>query len=522
MTERYAGTLLVARQALRRDRVLVGTWAVLLLLVVYASAAATGSLYDTSADRVTAAEAINDNPAVVALYGPILDVHSLGELAMTKVTVLYTVVLALMYVVVVRRHTRTEEESGHAELLAGTALGRDALLAAALVEGAVLSVAVGALAALADVAGGLPVTGSLAFGATWVGIGLVSIALTALSCQLAASSRTCFGIAGAVVAALYLMRAVGDVGAEWLGWLTPFGWNTRLRAWSEPRWWLLVLYVVLAGALATGAQLVRARRDLGSGLFPARPGPAHGSPRLSDVLALTWRLNRPALLGWSVGVVALGGVMGAIAPGVGDLLDTDAGRRLIESLGGTGALEDALLAAVLSISAVVITCFGITVVTRGSADEHDGRTEQVLATATSRSRTIVASFLVALGGVAWLLALTGLATGVGLGRNIGGLLEAGLAQLPAVWLLLGLAALLYGLRSRWAVVAWGLLGLFFALGEVGALLELPGWVTGLSPYEHVPAMPAASFRAAPATVMTVLAGGCLVAAWWRYRSRDIG
>ena len=108
-----------------------------------------------------AARAINDNPAVVALYGPILDVHSLGELAMTKVTVLYAVILALMFVVIVRRHTRSEEESGHAELLAGTAIGRDALLAAALVEGVVLSFGVGALVAVADIAGGLPVAGSL-------------------------------------------------------------------------------------------------------------------------------------------------------------------------------------------------------------------------------------------------------------------------------------------------------------------------------------------------------------------------
>ena len=284
MNARYAGTLLVAGSALRRDRLLVAIWVALLVLVVYASAAATGALYESTRDRVDAARAINDNPAVVALYGPILDVHSLGELAMTKVTVLYAVILALLFVVVVRRHTRNEEESGHAELLAGTAIGRDTLLAAALLEGVVLSVGVGALVALADIAGGLPVAGSLGFGATWVGTGLVAVALTALCCQLAASSRTCFGIAGAALAVLYLMRAAGDVGAEWLSWLTPFGWNTRLSAWSEPRWWLLLLYVALAGVLAVAAQALRARRDLGSGLFAARPGPAHGSPRLADVL----------------------------------------------------------------------------------------------------------------------------------------------------------------------------------------------------------------------------------------------
>ena len=519
---RYAGTLLVARHALRRDRLLVGIWAGLLILVVYASAAATGTVYDTTADRVRAARAINTNPAVVALYGPILDEHSLGELAMTKVTVLYTVILALMFVVVVRRHTRSEEESGHAEMLAGTAIGRDALLAAALLEGAVLAVGVGLLAALADIAGGLPVAGSLGFGASWVGIGLVAVALTAVACQLSASSRTCFGIAGAALAVLYLMRAVGDVNAEWLSWLTPFGWNTRLSAWSDPRWWVLLLYVALAGGLAVVAQALRARRDLGSGLFPARPGPAHGSPRLADVLALTWRVHSPALLGWTVGVAALGTVLGAIAPGVGDLLDTDAGRRMIESIGGVGALEDALLAAVLSISAVVVTCFGLSVVARGSADEHDGRTEQVLATATSRGRTLVATLIVALGGAAWLLAVTGLATGIGLGRDIGGLVEAGLAQLPAVWLVVGLAALLYAVRSGWSVAGWGLLGLFFVVGQLGGLLDLPGWVTGLSPYDHTPAMPVEPFQALPALTLTALAGVCVVAAWWRFRSRDIG
>ena len=130
----WAGTGAIARQAWRRDRLLVGIWGGLLLLVVYASAAATTSLYDSRADQVAAARAINNSPAVVALYGPILDVHSLGELAMTKVTVLYAGILALMFVTVVRRHTRLEEESGHAELLAGTAIGRDALLGLSLIH----------------------------------------------------------------------------------------------------------------------------------------------------------------------------------------------------------------------------------------------------------------------------------------------------------------------------------------------------------------------------------------------------
>jgi ABC-2 type transport system permease protein len=60
------------------------------------------------------------------------------------------------------------------------------------------------------------------------------------------------------------------------------------------------------------------------------------------------------------------------------------------------------------------------------------------------------------------------------------------------------------------------------MGQLGSLLDLPGWVTGLPPFEHVLAMPVESFQATPALAMTAIAAGCLVAAWWRLRSRDIG
>jgi hypothetical protein len=35
-------------------------------------------------------------------------------------------------------------------------------------------------------------------------------------------------------------------------------------------------------------------------------------------------------------------------------------------------------------------------------------------------------------------------------------------------------------------------------------------------------MPAEAFRGVPAAVLTALAAACVAAAWWRYRSRDIG
>ena len=521
MSDRLRGTVLLLRFALRRDRVLLPAWVLLLTASVVASAAATGPLYATTAERVAAAEALNASPAIVALYGPILDTSSLGELAMTKMTVLYAVFVAFLSVVVVRRHTRVEEETGRAELVGATAVGADAPLAAALGEAVLASVVLGVLAAAGNIASGLPVAGSVLFGASWTGIGLVGAGVAVLAAQLSSSSRTVGFLASGAIGGLYLVRAIGDTTAEWLSWLTPFGWGTQLSAWSEPRAWLLVAYPALAAALTAGAIALRRRRDLGAGVLPDRAGAAEGSPRLRDALALVWRQQGTALLGWTVGIGVMGILMGSIVPSIGDLLDTDTTRPIIEAMGGIGALQDSLVVALASVVAIVITCFGIAAVTRAAGDEHDGRTEAVLATVTSRASLMVAVASAAIVGTTWLLLVSGTATAIGWGRGAGAI-GAALAQAPAVWVVLGVALLLLSVRSRWAVAAWGVLAAFVTLGQVGAGLELPDRVLGLSPFHHVPKYPSEAFAWRPELLLTLLAAALVSLAWWRYRTRDIG
>ena len=523
---REVGVGHLVRLALRRDRVLVPIWFVVLLLVCFASATSTSSLYPTEAQRVKAAEAINDSPGIVALYGPILDVHSEGELAMTKMTVLYAVFFAIMLLFVVRRHTRLDEENGQSELLAGTAISRDAPLAAAIGLGFGLSLALGLLAAGVNVAGGLPAGGSLAFGASWAGVGLVATAITAVACQLSASARTCAGITSTAIGVLFVLRAVGDTGdASWLSWLTPFGWNTQLRAYGDTRWWVLLLYVVLAVALAGVARVLSSRRDLGSGMVAPRPGPATGSPRLADAVTLALRVHTPMLVGWTVAIGVLGLVFGAISPSF-DAFDSDKLQEMLERIGGAGAFRDTLLGAVIAVIALVINCFAVAVVGHGGSDEHDGRTEQVLATATSRSRAFLATLVVGVLGVTWLLLVAGLAMAVGVGNDtdhsFGRLVGSALAQAPAVWTVASLAVLCFALRSRWAPLGWGFVVVFATLGQIGELLRLPDWALDLSPYTHAPRMPLEDFALGPAVVLSVIAAVLLAASWLSYRSRDIG
>ena len=50
-------------------------------------------------------------------------------------------------------------------------------------------------------------------------------------------------------------------------------------------------------------------------------------------------------------------------------------------------------------------------------------------------------------------------------------------------------------------LVWAVLAGCFVVGFFGQVLSLPGWLQDLSPFQHVPRLPAASFSLAPDTVV---------------------
>ena len=109
-----------------------------------------------------------------------------------------------------------------------------------------------------------------------------------------------------------------------------------------------------------------------------------------------------------------------------------------------------------------------------------------------------------------------------MGSSFGDIVPAALVQAPAVWVVVGLAALAWAWRSTWTGLAWGLLGLFVTLGQIGELIGLPDVVLAASPYSHVPAMPVEDFDPGATAGLLAVTAVLLGASWWRYRRRDIG
>ena len=528
---RLAGTAALIWLGLRRDRIVLPVW-------VYVFAASIGStgysfrhLYTSLAQRLSLTASVQHDPSVLALSGPVFGT-SAGSLVAWKVLVFAAAGAGLMGIFTVVRHTRDDEEQGRLELVGAAVVGRQAPLAASLAVAFGASLVLIPLIAVVQAALGYPLAGSVALGAA-VGLsGCVFAAVGAVCAQLTVSARTARGMAVGVLGVAFLLRAVGDAasGTSWLRWASPLGWAEQMRVYANPRWGVTILFVLSAAALAGGAALLAAHRDLGAGLLPARAGRPEAPPWLRSPLALAWRLQRETLYGWAAGFALAGAVFGSAARGIGPMLNTSAqARQIFIRLGGHSGLVAAYLAAVIAMMGLAAAAYAIAAILRLHGEESQGRAEPVLAASVGRVRWAGSQLLVAALGSAGLLVVGGLAMALGEGLTSGGLaaqlprlIGAGLAQIPAAWVMAGLAVALYGLAPRIAVTgAWTALGVATLITLLGPATRLAQAVLDVSPFSHLPKLPGAPVTVAPLAWLVGAAVVLAAAGLAGFRRRDL-
>jgi ABC-2 type transport system permease protein len=502
------GTWSLFRLALRQDRIRLPVWIGVFVMLAASSAAATVDLYPTEGSRIQAAAGMNGTPSLVALYGKVYDPTSLGALAMWKLSGFGAALLAVLAIVTVVRHTRGEEENGRLELIGSTVVGRHATLTAAMLVAVAMNLFLALLTAAALAAAGLPTAGSVAFGLAWGATGLAFSGVAAVAAQLTVSARSAIGLSTSLLGVTYVLRALGDTaspgGPAWASWLSPIGWEQKTRAFAHERWWVLLLLVVFAIMSACGAFVLAARRDLGAGLLPDRPGPAAAGPRLGSALGLAWRLQRGTLYGWLISFSVLGLVLGNIATNLGTMVSSPQAQEFIRKLGGnqTG-MTDAFLSAEIGFLGIFAAAYGTQAALRLRSEEESGHAEALLATDVGRIRWVLSHLSIALLGTAALVAAAGITAGISYAASIGDagqigrVLGSALAQLPAAWVLAAIVVAVFGAVPRAAAVGWAALVAFLLLGELGPLLKLNHWLKDLSPFAHSPRLPGTTFSMTP-------------------------
>ncbi|MFJ7180388.1 ABC transporter permease [Streptomyces massasporeus] len=500
-----AGTGTLLRFALRRDRLMIPVWIAVNALMVLSMPGTLEGLYGTPAERADLLRQMEANSSLRAMVGPVFG-DSLGALTAWRAGVYAGALAAVMSLLIVVRHTRDEEESGRQELVASGMVGRRASLTAALLAAAVAN---GVLALLMTAGlAGQGTTGALALGLGIAAVGMVFATMAAIVAQLTESARLARGLTAAALGAAFVLRAAGDSatddGSSVLTWLSPLGWLENLRPYASERWWVLALFAGAVALQSAVAHALAGRRDLGMSFLPTRPGPASG--RLGSAGALAWRLQRGGVLGWSIGFFLAGVVYGGMTDGAADLVGDNAGaRRIVERMGGQAGLTDAFLASMVGMLGLIAALYIVASVLRLHGEETSGRAEPVLANAVGRVRWAAGHLVIAFGGAALIMLLAGLGFAVGYGKETGPILAACLVQLPAVWVIGGLAVLLHGVLPRAALAAWGVAGAALLIGWVGPALDAPQAVLDVSPFGHLPKLPGGSMQWGPVLVLTGLA-----------------
>ncbi|WP_420879796.1 ABC transporter permease [Rhodococcus sp. (in: high G+C Gram-positive bacteria)] len=524
-----AGTWTLTRLALRVDRIRLPAWVIAVGGSTVLLASSYQNLYPTAESRQARA-ALIESPAATALAGPGygLSDYTLGAMVANEIAGMTMIAVAIMSVLLVTLHLRTEEETGRAEMLRSGVVGRFAPITSGLAVVLLANLSIGLVLGLGLTAVGLPALGSWNLAVGVFMVGLAFGATSALFSQVTEHARTASGLGLVAVAVAYLLRAIGDVrakedGSVW-SWLSPIGWAQSTRAYVDERWWplLLGLAAVVVGVVL--AYLVVGRRDVGAGLVAPRGGRPRASGALTGITALTVRMQRNQIAAWAIGVAALAFPIGALGQQVADFVNQD--PRLADLLpGGKGNAAQGAFALYLVFLAIMACMYAMTAVQSARGEETSGRAEDVLASPVSRWRWLGAQLVVICVATSLIVLAAGAAMGITAaatlhdGSMFGRLVGSAANFLPATLTVIALTAAVYAWFPRLLAVVWVYLG--YAL-VIGMFLEvLPDWTGWASPFHFTPNLPADDFDIVPLLVLLVIAAALYALALVGFRRRDI-
>lgn len=513
----FGGLLRVALEGeRRRTPVTVAAFVAIFL----ATSAQLATLAPTLAEREALRTTVSASASFTLLLGPFEHPETVASTTSWRIGLFMAGALAVLAALTVVRHTRREEESGRLELVRAARVGRLASLAAAVTTALLMVVVTAGASAVTLLPRDASGAQALAFAVALAVPALVAIGLAAVASEVATTGRAASGLAVGIVLAGYVVRGVADVrGWDVLAAAEPFGWSVDVDPFGEVRWIAAVPALVVTVLLVAAAALLARDRDLGAGLLAVRAG-RPGSTRLTGPVPLALRLERSAFLGWAAVLALFGAFVGSVLPSLGEVAGSNPQfQRMLEQLGGEGALVDAFLVTMSQFFSVAVACWTLSHLGTLVAQEARGPVEAVLATGVSRPRLLLGHVVLGFAGAVVLELVVAL--GVGTQGPAGDALAAFAVHLPAVWLLAAVGALVLGGWPQHWWVAWAVLILSAVAGVFGDLLGLPGWVQDLSVLSHVPAVPTVDPDWAPLLTTTAAAVVVTAAAVVLHRRRDV-
>lgn len=527
---RFANTGMLSRFILRLNRIRIPLWIIGLVLFTLMIPPALESLYGTQQDRDVLTETMA-NPAMTAMLGTgDLDNYTIGAMTAHQMILMTAVIVGLMAILLVTRHTRADEEEGRIEIIRSLPAGRLSYLNATIIVISSTFIVLALITALGLYAlniESMDLEGSFLYGAALGGTGLFFTGVTAIFAQLSESSRGTIGWSIAILIISYLFRAITDISNDALTWLSPLGWVTKAEVYSSNNWEPVILMLVISIVLFIIGNYLNSIRDLAQGFIPAKPGRRFASRFLRSPIGLAFRLQRTGFISWAIGLYVLGASYGSI---FGDLESFFEGNDMYQQMlqqAEDASIVEQFIPTLMIVLSLIATIPSVMAMNKLRAEEKKGRLEHLLVRAVSREQLIGSYLVLAVvnGFVMLSLSAIGLwsaATAVMKeGMEFGMIYSAALVYFPAMLVMIGIVAFLNGAAPRFTNWIWAYFLYSFFVLYLGNLFQFPDWVGKLSPFGHVPQVPIEDATFMPLFVLSIIAVGLMSVSFGGFRKRDV-
>lgn len=535
---RFGRTGQLVRLAFRRDRFRILMWIVILAALMASVAWKFEGIYGTPSE-INAIKGTLASPGIVAMFGAFSFKGQVttAEIFANEMLLFMALIQVVMNLALSVHATRAEEDLGITELVRAHAVGTLAPLSAAAIELLLVNLCLGVLYSVGLSAANMP--GATTQGNWLIGLGLAATGLLfgmlgLLTAQVADHASSATGIAYTLFGLSYLARMITDVQHPRLTWWSPLGWVEKLAPYNSPRWLPIGLSLVLAIILLGLAFWANNHRDIGAGAITTRPGRAQASAFLRGPATLVWRRQRNVIIAWIVAVIIFGVAYGTVFNTIGDILKTNPTMQQVFGAAMVHEANHKILLSFTSLLAIVMAAVaiipGMQLILKLHSDETRGWLEALYARPISRTHVLfsyvgtafVTSTLAFIGGLGGIVvmgdaSLTHVKDGISATEFWHGVA----AQLPEIWVFLGLSVLLVGCWPRLKTISWLYLALGFITVYMGSLLKLPDWVKNVTPTGWMPRVPLHALDWTTFSWMVGLAVVLVVIGWLGYRRRDL-
>jgi ABC-2 type transport system permease protein len=510
-------------------------------LYVYDNAFAFDTIAPTAAQRDRLLGTMASNAGLKALLGDTHRITTRGGFTDWRAIGVTALVASIWGLLVATKTLRGEETAGRWELfLTGQTTPRRAAanalagLAAGVLAMYLLTALLTALVGTRPNVGITP--GQSLFLALAVVAGAAMFAAVgALASEVMPTRARAAGVSGAVFGGAFMLRALGDAtsSAHWLVYVSPLGWVEQLHPLTGPQpLWLLPIIALVAGCAA--ATVLLADRDLGASLLADKDTALPRTALLGSPIRFAWRMSRAVIASWLTAVVLAGLLYGSLARSTGQAFASSGTLRKFTGNLTHVALRQLQLTGTRVFAGVVflilmtlIMAYVASALGRVREDEAEGYLGNLVVRSVSRQRwltgrtALIVAVLVAagvLGGVAFWAA----AASQHAGLTFHEMLLAGLNSAAPAALLLGMGVLVFGFAPRLtSVICWGLLAWAFLLDMLGSAIKVNHWVMDTSLLNHMALAPAVSPNWRICGTYLVIGCAAALLGGWRFTRRDL-